>query len=62
MTDNERKAHDLAVAISVDICRDNRETRRHNGKKEFAVNYFEEYLNTYKDALELLNSEFPNGK
>lgn len=62
MTDNERKAHDLAVAISVDICRDNRETQRRNGKKEFAVNYFEEYLNTYKDALELLNSEFPNGK
>ena len=53
MTDNEKRAHDLAVAASIDICRT---------EKEIPVDYFTAYMGVYENALEIFNEKFPNGK
>jgi len=62
MTDNEKRAHDLAVAASVDICKSQREIQILNGKNEISVDYFKAYMGVYENAVELFNEKFPNGK
>ena len=59
MTDNEKRAHDLAIAISVPKCIKKEEFLQAN-KKDGTVDYLSEYIKTYEDALEALNKRFPN--
>lgn len=62
MTDNEKRAHDLAVAASIDICRTEKEIQVAKGTKEIPVDYFTAYMGVYENALEIFNEKFPNGK
>lgn len=59
MTDNEKRAHDLAIAISVPKCIKMEEFLQAN-KKDGTVDYLSEYIKTYEEALEALNKRFPN--
>jgi len=59
MTDNEKRAHDLAIAISVPKCLKMEEYLQTH-KKDGTVNYVEEYMETYEVALEFFNKKFPN--
>lgn len=59
MTDNEKRAHDLAIAISVPKCMEEEKESRMN-KKDITVDYFSAYINTYESALEALNKKYPN--
>lgn len=62
MTDNEKRAHDLAMAICVDICQMKRNLQIVKGNTEISTDYFNEYINAYISALEGLNERFPDGK
>lgn len=65
MTDNEKRAHDLAVAICVDVCHlklNNQIANAENMEVNARIDYFTEYMNAYKISLESFNREFPDGK
>lgn len=62
MTDNEKRAHDLAIAVCSDICRLKINTQIANGEGDVAVDYFHEYMNAYNAAIESFNREFADGK
>ena len=55
MTDNEKRAHDLAVAVCIDACHLKRQAQIDSGKVHVTVDYFEEYMNAYESALEAFN-------
>lgn len=55
MTDNEKRAHDLAIAVCTDVCHLKRQSQVDAGKTHVAVDYFEEYINAYESALEAFN-------
>ena len=59
MTDNEKRAHDLAIAISVPKCIKKEEYLQSN-KMNGDVDYFSEYINVYEIALRKFNEKFPN--
>lgn len=52
MTDNEKRAHDLAVSVCIDVCHLKRQAQIDSGKVHVTVDYFEEYTNAYESALE----------
>lgn len=62
MTDNEKRAHDLAVAASIDICRTEKEIQAAKGAKEIHVDYLKAYIGFYENAIEVFNEKFPDGK
>lgn len=71
MTDNEKRAHDLAVAICVDVChlKVNNQianikpgANAENMEMTVKTDYFIEYMNAYNGALEAFNRHFPDGK
>lgn len=71
MTDNEKRAHDLAVAICVDVCHVKANSQIANIKPDenaenmeitVKMDYFAEYMNAYNIAIESFNREFPDGK
>ena len=62
MTDNEKRAHDLAVAASIDICKTDKEIQLANGAKEISVDYFKAYMGVYETAVELFNEKFNSRK
>lgn len=62
MTDNEKRAHDLAIAISIDAAHIKANAQLSAGSTEITFDYFAEYLNAYNAALEAFNEKFPNGK
>lgn len=62
MTDNEKRAHDLAIAICIDVCHIKANTQISSGNPEVSVDYFAEYMNAYEMALESFNERFPDGK
>ena len=62
MTDNEKRAHDLAVAVCLDIVHAKAKSQIAKGKEVVPVDYFSEYMNAYEIALEAFNEHFPNGK
>lgn len=70
MTDNEKRAHDLAVAICVDTCHIKVNSQIANAKTDTSaentevivkMDYFTEYMNAYDLALEAFNKRFPDG-
>ena len=42
MTDNEKRAHDLAIAVCTDACHLKRQSQVDAGKAHVTVDYFEE--------------------
>lgn len=62
MTDNEKRAHDLAIAICVDAVHVKVNSQISQQKSDVSVDYFAEYLNAYNIALEAFNEHFPQGK
>lgn len=62
MTDNEKRAHDLAIAVCADVCHLKRQSQVDAGKTHVTVDYFEEYINAYESALEAFNGKYPSGK
>jgi hypothetical protein len=65
VTDNEKRAHDLAVA-SMPILYDLHVKKAENYvedtgdiKKEFNFNVFEEYLKVYETLLEEFSTQYP---
>lgn len=62
MTDNEKRAHDLAIAMLPSTIEYQSEKAVENGTAENGVNLFECYMSTYKSALNEFNREFPDGK
>lgn len=62
MTDNEKRAHDLAIAVCIDTCHLKRQSQIDTGKTHVTVDYFEEYTNAYESALEAFNEKYPSGK
>ena len=62
MTDNEKRAHDLAVAVCIDACHLKRQAQIDSGKVHVTVDYFEEYMNAYESTLEAINEKYPSGK
>ncbi len=62
MTDNEKRAHDLAIAVAVDVCHVKANSQINNGQDDVSIDYFSEYINAYESALEAFNRKFPDGK
>lgn len=62
MTDNEKRAHDLAIVICTDVCHLKRQSQVDAGKTHVTVDYFEEYINAYESALEAFNEKYPSDK
>lgn len=62
MTDNEKRAHDLAVAFSVEFFRMKSNNPNLYGMENTGVDIYKEYINIYDNALESFNKHFPNGK
>ena len=62
MSDNEKRAHDFAIAVSIDCCRSKKEAQIKAGNSEVSVDYFSEYMKIYELALDVFNQKFPNGK
>ena len=59
MTDNEKRAHELAVAVMIDQANVNRETAV--GAAKFSYNYYQAYISAYREFLASLNAESPDG-
>ncbi len=62
MTDNEKRAHDLAIAIAIDTCHIRANSQISSGNSEVTVDYFSEYMDAYQNVLEIFNEQFPDGK
>lgn len=62
MTDNEKRAHDLAVAVCIDVCHVKVNAQVSSGNPEVSVDYFAEYINAYELLIESFNERFPDGK
>lgn len=60
MSDNEKRAHDLAVAVAIDLC--HYKMKAPVDGSEVRVDYIAEYMNAYNICLESFNEKFPNGK
>ena len=63
MTDNEKRAHDLAIA-TLPFLHDNHYAMIENDDipEDSAFDIFEQYMACYETALESFNREFPDGK
>lgn len=55
MTDNEKRAHDIAVATMIIAG-----TTPNNGKD--TVDVYQYYISAYNIAIESVNRDFPDGK
>lgn len=62
MTDNEKRAHDLAVAMCIDLCHLKYNAQISAGKTNIELDYFEEYIKAYEVTLDALNEKYPSGK
>lgn len=62
MTDNEKRAHDLAIVMCASACLLKIKEQILNGNSEVSVDYFNEYMNAYKITVNSFDSEFPDGK
>ena len=62
MTDNEKRAHDLAVVtvpVLYDMQKYNAISNKDNSVK---IDLYDEYLRSYETLLDAFNRDFPNGK
>jgi len=61
MTDNEKRAHDLAIAVCVGTAYTKINCEISSGETKIKIDYFQEYMNAYNAALESFNKAFPDG-
>ena len=62
MSDNEKRAHDFAIALLPklpDICADE---ARKAGKTSYSLDLYKAYKSIYAETLMALNQDFPEGK
>lgn len=62
MTDNEKRAHDLAIATVPIVYEAAKSNTIANGAAESHIDLYGEYIRLYQKLLGLFNSEFPEGK
>ncbi|HJC91629.1 MAG TPA: hypothetical protein H9695_11780 [Candidatus Mediterraneibacter excrementigallinarum] len=63
MTDNEKRAHDLAIAL-IPLMQKSHNAQVLNGElaEDDVFDAYEYYMGCYKSALESFNRDFPDGK
>ena len=61
MTDNEKRAHDLAVAM-VPILFDLQKNKVDIQNNEIRIDCYSDYKKLYETSLESFNRDFPDGK
>lgn len=62
MTDNQKRAHDFALAVLPRMPRILAEQAASQGSEHYATNLYSEYVRIYNQILESLNRDFPDGK
>lgn len=62
MTDNQRRAHDLAIALLPGTINMRISEAANNGLKDVSVDAYKEYMALYSMNLESFNRDFPDGK
>lgn len=62
MTDNEKRAHDLAVALCIETYHLKAKSKIAAGETNVSVDIFAEYLKAYELGLKAFNEKFPNGE
>lgn len=62
MTDNEKRAHDLAVAVCIEVCHLKYNAQISANKTNIELDYFAEYEKAYEATLDALNRKYPSGK
>lgn len=60
MTDNEKRAHDLAIAMIPEIGKLKTESAIASGEKSIHIDYFEEYMSAYELSLAAFRKRFPD--
>lgn len=58
MNDNEKRAHDLAVAIAIDVCHMKAKEQISQGKKIVDIDYFSEYIKAYETGINAFDKKF----
>lgn len=63
MTDNEKRAHDLAIAL-IPLMKKSHTAQVLNGElpDDDVFDVYEYYMGCYESALESFNRDFPDGK
>ena len=61
LTDNEKRAHDLAIAVAIEVGRLKANAQTLNGEK-IDINYLSVYTSAYKLALDAFEKEFPTSQ
>ena len=62
MTDNEKRAHDIAIALLPGAIIHESDKIALSENPEERVDTFRFYMDNYKHALKLFNAEFPDDK
>lgn len=62
MTDNEKRAHDLAIAMCIDICHLKYNAQISSKETHIELDYFKEYAKAYDAVLDAFNEKYPSGK
>ena len=62
MTDNEKRAHEFALAVLPKMFDFRADEAAQAGVSNFAIDFYAEYLTAYKKVLDSFNRDFPEGK
>jgi len=62
MTDNEKRAHDLALFALSKIGPSDEQIERAERGEKVSLDYYTEYKNLYAHLLRSFNRDFPDGK
>lgn len=62
MTDNEKRAHDLALVMLPKIFENISLNAHESGETNVTIDAYKEYLKVYEINLQAFNRDFPNGK
>lgn len=62
MTDNEKRAHDLATTTLPILYKMRIAEAKNHGVEEIQVDLYTEYLSVYNKLLQGFNRDFPDGK
>lgn len=61
MTDNEKRAHDFAIALLPITAKLKVNELAQSGEVDIRIDYYKEYLQYYQAALSAFDRDFPNG-
>lgn len=62
MTDNEKRAHDLALVMLPKVFENISLDAYDSGETNVTIDAYKEYLKVYEKNLQAFNRDFPNGK